>query len=661
MTSETTLPNRGEGGHMRIPILIILLALVPAMLCFCSYLPAVILASFVFNALFLGSRLFSALAQEREKRTLDSLRLTQLSSLDILLWKSQGELRTWKLGNILLLGLSILAATFGHESILWAVAGTLALATSGLLSIALALAVSTRCQTTSSAVVSGWITKGVWLAGLPLLDGVIEAVFVLSRKVDIACYLDPAWIALRVVESAFYETGGMPIIALLIGAAASAVGAYVLIVGAARLIDNSFESGALLEDRERHPAYRSSFLGKLSANPFFVREMAWQMRSGAGSWPGYALFLTLFLAPTFYGIAQEHNVRGERDIKIVRQDVQVPHSQPSQPSQPVNVRTNDGCHTVQTMAQQNSAPKLRVHSGICLSQMMGLPVPLHHTKAFAPRVIVDDHGNVKQVSEATFRRIEAESLSSAPRPERSRSVKSELLKREVTGGLLTGLLLSIIYVFLRGGAFLAGSITGEKERRAWDQIALTGVSADTYLTGKLAGVLAYPLRQLALTSPALLFFVALGDIGIFQAGLTVMLLLVCFLTAGTMGMAASVNEKTSHVAQGSVLILSAALIGLPLLPGGWIPATFLLMAALLRSRASSKVKSIGACSLLGFGLVFGAATSPATAVMALCGSVTTPLGPLLTMVVAITYMVVLGLGAYRVAVSSLEYGGSVQA
>jgi hypothetical protein len=158
MTHYRPSPGGGiPGGAVRLGVLVLFSLLV---FCFCSLLPAVLLASFVFNALILGSGLFATLAQEREKRTIDALRLTQLSSLDILLLKSHGELRRWALGNAAFLALTVGAAWHGSDPMEWALAGGLALAAGGLLSIALALAVSTRSETTSSAVVGGWVCKG---------------------------------------------------------------------------------------------------------------------------------------------------------------------------------------------------------------------------------------------------------------------------------------------------------------------------------------------------------------------------------------------------------------------------------------------------------------------------------------------------------------------
>ena len=146
--NTTTVTGRNMLAVSAVAILFLWFAV-----CFCSLLPLVLLGSLLFNALFLGAGLFSSLAQEREKRTIDALRLTQLTSLDILRYKALGEFRAWRAANIAFIVLSGAAAWYAGSPIVWALAGSAALACGGLLSMALALAVSTRCETTSSAVV----------------------------------------------------------------------------------------------------------------------------------------------------------------------------------------------------------------------------------------------------------------------------------------------------------------------------------------------------------------------------------------------------------------------------------------------------------------------------------------------------------------------------
>lgn len=667
-----TAPPTGGGFREVARLAGILTLLVTALLlCFCSLLPTVLLLSFLFNAVILGSSLFATLAQEREKRTIDALRLTQLSSLDILMLKSRRELRTWAKGNTLLLGLMLLAGWLGGEPMGWVFTGAVALAAGGLLSIALALAVSTRSETTSSAVVSGWVTKGVWLAGLPLLDYVVEAVLVLKEPTYLFRYLDPAWVAWRVTEASFFEVGGLSMLGLWVGAVATVVLAGLAVLQSSRLIDASFEVAGSLEDRHRHSAYERSYPFSLEKNPFFVRELAWQMRTGAGRWPGYAVFITLFLAPFLYGVAQNQRGHQPQTVKIVREDVMRNPSVPSKASatsESLKVSSHD-------QACFSRPPELltRAHSGLCLSKLMGLPAARQSSgHDLGYKTVMTAGGHLERVSEVAFHEqseVRTRKRSSDGEMRGSYRHHQSYFHYELGRGLLTGLLLTVIYLFVRGGAFMAGSITGEKERRAWDQIALTGVSAETFVSGKLAAVLSFPLRQMLMATPVLALFAAYGVLSWFQLGLVMTMLSACFIAAGALGIATSTLSTTSHQAQGRALGAAAAILVLPLFCGfaTWplLMLTLVVLFSKTRLSAGSYILFSGG-SLLAV-LVGGAAVSPVGAVLTLSGSgiaksnIAWALGGA-SGVLLWSALSMLGFAAmfYLAAVRNLESGGSVK-
>ncbi len=674
MTHMSTPPH---GGGARIATSVgalIALVFLSVILCFCSLFPAAVFLSFVFNAVFLGSSLFATLAQEREKRTIDALRLTQLSSYDILWLKSHRERSAWLKGNVLLTGFMLLAGLQADIPALWVLSGAAAMAAGGRLSIALALAVSTRSETTSSAVVSGWITKGVWLVGLPLLDKVVEAVFVTSSPVAFFRYLDPAWVALKVSEGSFFELSGLTLVSLWLGIVASLVISGVAIWQSSRMIDSSFESAATLEDRNRHSAYSKSYPLNLHNNAFFVREMAWQMRSGAGRWPGYAVFLTLFLAPFLYGVAQSQKTQQVKPTRVIRgevlqQIVQAPPSVPSNFSFEPTEKPGDG-HGCFEPAE---APVIRhkYHRGFCISRVMGLPVNYPVYVQPGEVSIVTPNGGIAQVPKAE---VEPERGNSRSRTEMSRadgvntSIHRSVLEFELGRGLLTGLLLTIIYLFVRGGAFMAGSVTGEKERRAWDQIALTGLTPESYVVGKLAAVLAFPIKQMLVAAPALTLFVAFGVMSPLQGILVLAMLLASFVAAGTLGVATSTLQPTSHQAQGAALGMSAGLLLLPMSPLGWV---FLLLGGsvlIAKARLSAGGSFLALGTLLVCGLVGGSMVSPLASVMAMCGS-SIGAGSIIHTIGGVSggllwsalSMAFFGGLFYRVAVAGLEDGGSVRA
>ncbi len=664
--------GNGRGQAMKLGGGVLFLLFGGTLLCFCSLLPAVLFLSFLFNGVWLGSSLFATMAQEREKRTIDALRLTQLSSLEILHLKSRSELLTWARGNVLLLGLMLAAGLVAGDSAPWVLSGGLAMAAGGLLSIALALGVSTRSETTSSAVVSGWVSKGAWLVGLPLLDKVFEAVFVLDGPVHFASYLDPAWVAYHVGQASFFELNGLPIVGLWLGTLASIGAAGLGVLWSARLIDSSFEGAANLEDRTRHAAYSQTFPCGLSANPFFIRELAWQLRSGAGRWPGYAVFLTLFLAPFLYGLAQNHKGHDVQEIKVVRQDI-LPVAQPAPVLSTKPGSWNPGTSPDSDIPGEAMMP--RMHSHLCLSKVMGLPV--FHAGCYqslptdSTRTIVTATGKVEQVSLETFERFQSAKETPGTTASAFSSMtagQGSILEYELGRGLLSGLLLTIIYLFVRGGAFMAGSVTGEKERRAWDQIALTGVTPQTYISGKLAAVLAFPMRQMLVASPVLGLFALFGVITPIQLLLVMGLLVSCFAAASTLGMAASTLRPTSHEAQGTALVFSAALLVLPMSSTGSFLLGALLAGLLFKTSMPNLLKvRIFTGGLLGI-VVAGCAMTPLASIMTMCGSsyghsslVWEVFGVSGMLLASTVWMAGLACLFYQVALSGLEDGGSVKA
>lgn len=670
-----TTPSRGGGGFRGAAKWGWLIALLgfSSLLCFCTLLPAALLLSFVFNALVLGGSLFAALAQEREKRTIDALRLTQLSSLDILFLKSRTELRGWAKGNAILMGLMLAAGVIGDEPLLWALSGGVALAAGGLLSIALALAVSTRSETTSSAVVSGWVCKGAWLAGLPLLDQVVEAVFVTDGPVHLFRYLDPAWVAMRVGEASFFEVSGLSLAGLWVGTLATLGVAALAVLQSSRLIDTSFESAASLEDRTRHSAYAKNFPLGLHENPFFVRELAWQMRSGAGRWPGYAVFVTLFLAPFLYGVAQGQKGHDTTPVKVVRQDLLVAPTRPEAPA-PVQQGTGGSPDAPSSGCYPGSAPTevARAHSHLCLSRAMGLPVDRYEISCTPGyRSVVTSTGRVEQVSEVALERMTnqgGEASGYRRASEYSAYGRKSYMEYELGRGLMTGLMLTIIYLFVRGGAFMAGSITGEKERRAWDQIALTGVEPETFVSGKLLAVLAFPMKQMLVATPALVLFAVYGVLTPMQLIAVIALLASCFVAAGTLGMASSTWCRSSHEAQGLALGAAAGLLLLPLNPMGWLLLTGGLVGLVARAKLSASGRFVAAGGLLTVAAVGGAAFSPVASVMSLFGSSVCSTSPVFAAFGSTGALLwsALSMGCaaglfYLAAVRGLETGGSVKA
>ena len=641
-------------------------------LCFCSLLPLVLFCSFVFNAILLGAGLFSSLAQEREKRTIDALRLTQLTSLDILRYKSLHEFKAWKSANIGFLVLAGAAAWYSNSPLVWGLTGAAVLACGGLLSMALALAVSTRCETTSSAVVTGWVTKGVWLVGLPILDYVVEAVLVLNKDLNFFSYADPAWVYGTVVSALIYETSGWSVVGLLLGGFASVAVAAALVWQSSRIIDSSFESAATLDDRNRHSVYSKRFAFNMHNNPFMVRELAWQVRTGAGSWPGYAVFITLFLAPFLYGLAQQHKAHEVKPVKVVRQSV----ANPIKGNAPVVIDTEQKIPDYDRPIHRSPElqPEIRYHDHLCLSQMLGLPVPVqrsygqHRSWKDNRRIVVNEDGKSVLVDDHQVDRMKEREANRQTRTTRP-SLRRTQLQSELDRGLLTGLLLTLMYLFIRGGAFMSGAVTSEKERRAWDQIALTGTTPTTYLRGKLAGVLYYPMKQLLYTSPILLLFAVFGGISLLEILLVVPLLFTSFWAAANVGLLATATRTNSHQAQGLALTVGAGILLLPLVSGGWLLSGLLALVILGGTALSQSERLYASAAVALWVKLVGASASPAAAVMMACEYVGygpfhfghSGTAPAVALVLGTVTMAIVAFGAYTLSVRSLDEGGSVKA
>ena len=216
---------------------------------------------------------------------------------------------------------------------------------------------------------------------------------------------------------------------------------------------------------------------------------------------------------------------------------------------------------------------------------------------------------------------------------------------------------------------MSGAVTGEKERRAWDQIALTGVSPETYLSGKLMGVLYYPIKQLVYTSPILILFAVFGGISLLEVMLLVPLLLVSFLAAANIGLLSTSTRDNSHQAQGTALMAAAGMLLVPLMDGGWLLAGVFCYFLLGRTVLNSGERAVAA-SLTGLWVaVAGMAASPVAAVMQACdysgyggmhlGHSSMP--PAMALLVGIISMALAAYGTFRLSVRTLDHGGSVKA
>lgn len=565
-------------------------------------------------ALLGGNSVYGAITGEREKKTLDSLRLTQLTPGQVVFGKLIGEFSA--LGRLLAVAAPALLvlATLGGAGLetFFMVYGIAALA--GLFASVSGIFVSSLAATTSQAVVTGWIVKGVWLVGTPILDVVARAVLVQRDPVPMFTSLNPlAALAVATVPEA--ADGAFRWIVGLYGVttvlAVAAMGWM-----AARRVAQDPSGGLGIEDGRVHDAYRRGWGPKwlqtlvpgLSRNASFLREVAFQTRTGGASWPGYLVYLVLFLAPFLYARAWAvQNEAALNTIVVPPAHVEITAQPPSDldlpttsqnPLAPVAYARVPGALT--TLVFHGHKPETCFRLG--LYQALGVPMPQGSvevvvvsepaTATYTPDGVVVDRVVQVQSVDATSSDV-LQPFGMAPvtpeeAPALSLDRREAAMQRALHVGLTGTLVLFLLYLSIRCTGFLAGALTGEKDRRSWQDLALTGVPAAQVLRGKLWGALVFTLLQMTVVFPVLSLYVFSGSLtGVellglygYAAGLAVV--------AGLLGLWSSARSRTTHQSQGRALGLSlAAFMIVPLTGTAMVPvliggATIAAMVALSR-------------------------------------------------------------------------------
>jgi len=588
-----TLTTRGTGA-LGVALLLLTLFLVKAGWCSCTLFAAnawVLIGSAV---LLLGNRSFGVLAEEKEKKTLDCLRLTQLSPSALFFYKLAPEFRSLARLLAATAPAVLVSGAYSPSGLTGGLAVLLIAALAGLMSIIASLFVSSLAANTSRAVVQGWTLKACWLLLTPVLDLVLAAVTVTTQRYPVFDAINPFAAVWPVVvpEAELGLRQHLPLAFVALGVASC----LVMWMVAARRYESGLVAAPTLTDRQIHRLYRQtpswipSWLG-VAENPVFLRELAAQLRSGAGKWPGYAVFVTLFLAPFLY--SQSWNVRRSSEIELTRQSQ-------LRVSQPEPIATPD-LPSQQTPLTSAPTPYVRLHSldgtelhlkghthQACLRmklyEMAHVPLPASAIvkveyrdplQTYSPDQVPARPGP----AEVKLSGEEARTYGVATAdPEVTSSNLSEETLRQIrlhsmAQGLLGCLVLLSLYLAVRCSGFLANAVTSECDRRSWTDLALTGLGPNQVLQGKLAGTLLMPAIQLLVAAPSLLLFVfagAVSPLGLFQL-VTYSLMLA--VTAGLVGFWASSASSSSHSAQG--LALASVL--------GWLVVTPIFIGTFGRS------------------------------------------------------------------------------
>lgn len=585
--------------------------------------------------LLLGNRSFGVLAEEKEKKTLDCLRLTQLSPSALFWYKLSPEFRS--LARLLAFTAPsvLLSSTYTSSGLSGGVMVMAIAALAGTMSIVSSLFVSSLAQSTSRAVVQGWTLKACWLLLTPVFDLVVSAVTVTTQRYPVFDAVNPfaaVW-PLVVPEAEIGLRQQLPLAFVLLGSALT-LGMWMI---AARRYERGLTAAPTLTDRQVHRLYQESpswvpgFLG-VRENPVFLRELAAQLRSGAGKWPGYAVFVTLFLAPFLY--SQSWNVRRSSEIELsVNRRLQVSSDQPQQVvplhGQQALASTTEPTPYIALRSIDNEELRLKGHSNCAclrmgLYQTMHIPLPASDVVKVAlndPNQLV---GNTSSQGDLIAKPGPAEvpltgeearqfgvsSNSQIGNTQLSPDTLDQIRLHSMGQGLLGCLVLLSLYLCVRCSGFLANAVTSECDRRSWTDLALTGIEPGQVLRGKLVGTLLMPVIQLLVAAPSLLLFVMAGALtpqGMFQL---VSYAVVLTVTSGLLGFWASSASQTSHGAQGLALtVVMGWLVGTPLLVASGLGSALMFplagMGLLSLSRGCSRGVSLG-----WFALAFGALVSP---------------------------------------------------
>lgn len=604
-------------------LLLLTLVLLKAGWCSCTMFALTSWALIGSATLLLGNRTFGVLAEEKEKKTLDCLRLTQLSASSLFWYKLAPEFRSLAR---LLASLSPAVWFSAWASGQGLAAGTFVVAIAalgGALSIIMSLFVSSLSATSSRAVVHGWTLKACWLLLTPVLDTVVSAVTVTSQRAPVFDTLNPfaaVW-PLVVPEAASGFRAELPLVFLAVTPLLCGLMWWV----AARRYEQGLTASPTLTDREVHQIYKRtpswvpSFLG-VRDNPVFMRELASQLRSGAGKWPGYAVFVTLFLAPYLY--SQSWNVRRSAEAEMptappLRVETTAPDTNPATGelrSEPVLAGTERPSF-VRLSSWDGTELRLKGHTDHACLRMalyndLRVPLPASQVVKVEQRDPFTNFEASNQEpavrpgpAEVSLSDSEAASygVSSAPADSADRNLSETTLDQirlhSLSQGLFGCMMLLSLYLGVRCSGFLAGAVTSEQDRRSWTDLALTGIGPRQVLDGKVIGTLLMPVIQLLVASPSLLLFVWAGALSPAGAVELVSYAALLAVTAGLIGFWASSASGNSHSAQGLALLSVVSWLPLSFMfshAGSAVPATLALgLAGLTFARSKSSTMARG--------------------------------------------------------------------
>ncbi|MDQ7824254.1 MAG: ABC transporter permease [Candidatus Eremiobacteraeota bacterium] len=566
------------------------LALRLMQLCSCTVFTVASAALILLSVLLIGSTALTSMSGEREKKTIDSLRLTCLDPGAVISGKLLPEfmalcrLLLAVSPTILLLGLT---SEYGFSG---AMAVLLIAFLSGCVSLLGGFLISSLSRSSSQAIVLGWILKLLWVLGTPLLDLVLSAVFVTGSMPPVFSSVSPL-VALYALVLPQAMNGAWMILPwsffLLVPLFLCMIWHFSVTV---------YEQGGPSWVYLRRKAtdvflkgwgpkwFYDAFPGAVQylRNPAFLREISYQIRHGAGRLPGYLVFIVLFLAPYLYArswaLCNFENPRAQpRNTSFV---VSAPaSSDPGNSSQlsikPV-IRTYQG--TVFTLSRHTLIGCLRW----TMYKSAGIPLPkkLVKEEPVAYRTHAQHYGSSPVAG--TGSAMLTEKPSNTRTASLSRDEYLAVNQETIRCGLIGAIWLFLLYISIRGCCFTVSSVTGEKERRVWDDLALSGMTPIRLFTGKILGALILPLIQMTVVFPVLLFFVVTGNLHFMEVVSFYLYSVLLLIASAVLGFRASATSATSNEAHSKGLkYIFLAFFIVPLIAPLFMAISVLLTPALL--------------------------------------------------------------------------------
>ena len=526
----------------------------------------------------------TAIVGEREKKTLDGLRLTSIGPVGIITGKILPDLL--EMAKIILVTspfLLLLGWSFSGTDFLTPFLVIFISICSGLTMICGLVLLSAYSSTVSSAIVMSWVLRFVWLGITPLLDSLIAAILARPVTVPFLSNLNPF----------------VPMFVLLMpGTLKQSLWRYVIFIYPFIVplfcISSVYLSAALIEKGEKASqngrsknfdffssgnfADRISDVITVFKNPIFLKEIVSYRKDLAGFIPGVLVFVILLLAPYFYCVSSgvkafnfgiRHNHTMVTSVETRVNDMTEHDSIPSFPSDNTGITVRNNIGEVFNLPGHKENGCLRV----ILYEAIALPLPYLSVTANTHNGLYNNQcGNqVLQIDNSSNNSsINNLSIPSGTVTGNSQNLQNPVMsvdynvlagdRNVLFAGFYLGLFLLIVYLVFRSSSFLCATYNTEKNKLTWDLLMLTQLKPSDIISGKLMGALFIPLLQMTTGFLALFFWIHKGIItysGAFGFYIFCVSIVIC---AGLLGQYNSITSPSAHVSQGKTIGKVAVLL-----------------------------------------------------------------------------------------------------